>query len=81
MINPLPPLPIKTPISDRNGMMHPAWIAWFREVFNRIGTQDNAIANPAAPGAVYSQAEATAVRNALVSSLEVLRTRGFIQSP
>lgn len=37
-----------------------------------------AIANPASPGGGYVQAEAVAVRDALVSVLEVLRDAGLI---
>jgi hypothetical protein len=37
-----------------------------------------AIANPGAPGGTYAQAEAAAVRDALVSVLEVLRDAGLI---
>lgn len=37
-----------------------------------------AIANPASPGGTYAQAEAVAVRDALVSVLEVLRDAGLI---
>lgn len=37
-----------------------------------------AIANPGSPGSGYVQAEAVAVRDALVSVLEVLRDAGLI---
>lgn len=36
------------------------------------------IANPAAPSAGYVQAEATAVRNAVVSILDILRGAGLL---
>lgn len=37
-----------------------------------------AITDPASPGAAYAQAEAVAVRNAVVSILAALRSRGII---
>jgi hypothetical protein len=33
----VPNPPYKTPIADKSGFMSPSWIAWFREVFRRIG--------------------------------------------
>ena len=39
-----------------------------------------AIANPGSPGSGYVQAEAVAVRNAVVDILEVLRDAGLIPS-
>jgi len=33
----VPPVPYKTPVTSRDGIMHPVWAAWFRELFLRIG--------------------------------------------
>lgn len=33
----LPPAPIKTPVGDRNGFMHPAWSSWFILLYSRVG--------------------------------------------
>lgn len=37
MANPVPPLPLKTPLADQAGLLTPAWTAWFRELFTRVG--------------------------------------------
>ena len=37
MANPLPPIPLKTPIADDNGLPTGPWTAWFRELFSRVG--------------------------------------------
>lgn len=41
-------------------------------------THGAAIANPASPSAAYTQAEAVAVRDAVVAILAALRSRGII---
>lgn len=35
--NALPPIPIRTPMVDQNGMISPAWLALVREIYNRVG--------------------------------------------
>lgn len=41
MANPVPPIPFKVPLTDdRSSLLSPAWAAWFRELFNRIGGTD-----------------------------------------
>lgn len=37
MSNALPPLPVKTPMLDAKGMLTPAWYAFFRELYVRVG--------------------------------------------
>ena len=37
MANSLPPLPLKTPLTDKNGFLSPAWAGFFVELFNRVG--------------------------------------------
>lgn len=37
MANALPPLPLRHPIEDADGLMSQPWIALMREIFNRIG--------------------------------------------
>ncbi|MCP3817828.1 hypothetical protein NLX86_06660 [Streptomyces sp. A3M-1-3] len=41
-------------------------------------THGAAIADPASPGAAYAQAEAVAVRNAVVAILAAMRSAGLI---
>lgn len=33
----VPPVPYKTPITNKSGILHPLWSAWFRQLFARIG--------------------------------------------
>lgn len=37
MPNAIPPMPIKNPLQDAQGLMSQPWLAFFREVYNRIG--------------------------------------------
>lgn len=37
MPNAIPPMPIKNPLEDAQGLMSQPWLAFFREVYNRIG--------------------------------------------
>lgn len=80
MANKLPPIPLKTPLVDKAGMMNPVWVKWFIEIYKRASDTGLAIPNPAAPGATYTQAEAAAMNNAIISILGILRTHFFIEN-
>lgn len=41
-------------------------------------TPSDAVADPASPGVAYDQAEAVAVRDAVVAALDVLREQGLL---
>lgn len=36
----LPPVPQRTPVTDDRGFLTPAWSAWFRQLFFRVGAHD-----------------------------------------
>lgn len=35
--NNVPPVPYKSPLSNKNGFISEVWAKWFRQVFHRIG--------------------------------------------
>lgn len=37
MSDDVPPVPYKTPLTDRNGLLTVPWIGWFRQLFMRVG--------------------------------------------
>lgn len=37
MSNTLPPIPYKSIVTNKSGFLTPAWIAFFRELFFRVG--------------------------------------------
>lgn len=50
------------------------------ERLDGVTAENTAIANPASPGASYVQAEVVALRTAIVSILDALRSSGIIPS-
>jgi hypothetical protein len=36
----VPPVPYKAALVDARGLLTPAWAAWFRQVFTRVGGHD-----------------------------------------
>ena len=80
MANAFPPMPFQTQLVDSRGFMSPPWVAWFREVGVRVSPLATAISDPSSPSASYVQAEAVAVRAAVLSILSVLREHKFIEA-
>lgn len=37
MAETIPPVPFKSPVTDKSGMMTPVWYTFFRVLFNHVG--------------------------------------------
>lgn len=63
MANPIPPMPLKMPLADEDGMISRTWISYFQAMFNRMGGT-----------AASSNSDLTANVTALQASIAALNT-------